>query len=172
MRVLIGVYLAIFFLGAGLSSYSDELYVQRSPITPYQANLHNAKSSGADSFACPQGEYSTSVSSPDNMEEYITMGNQCEPSPSVKAKIDSSMDTSSKDNSSSKSAEELTLLPNPEVEFVEEYMLTFDGNKSRDTIFYGGVVPFVALPDAELSTEDRFFNDESFSFFLYFKRKF
>ena len=48
----------------------------------------------------------------------------------------------------------------------------FNANKSRNTIFYGGVVPFVAIPDTELSTEDSFFNDESFSFFLYFKRKF
>ena len=59
-----------------------------------------------------------------------------------------------------------------EVQFVEDYMLNFDGSKSRNTIIYGGVVPFVALPDSELSTEDRFFNDESFSLFLYFKRKF
>jgi hypothetical protein len=68
--------------------------------------------------------------------------------------------------------EGISLLPNPEVEFIEDYMLEFNANKSRNTIFYGGVVPFVAIPDTELSTEDSFFNDESFSFFLYFKRKF
>ncbi len=66
--------------------------------------------------------------------------------------------------------EEVSLLPNPEVEFVDEYVLKFDGNK--DTIFFGGVVPFVAIPDTELANEDSFFNEESFSVFFYLKRKF
>ena len=68
--------------------------------------------------------------------------------------------------------EEISLLPDSNVEFVEEYVVKYDGNKSKDTIFYGGVVPFVALPDSELATEDSFFNEESFSVFFYLKRKF
>ena len=68
--------------------------------------------------------------------------------------------------------EEVSILPNPDVDFVEEYVVKFDGNESKDTIFYGGVVPFVALPDSELATEDSFFNEESFSVFFYLKRKF
>ncbi len=64
------------------------------------------------------------------------------------------------------------MLPDSNVEFVEEYVVKYDGNKSKDTIFYGGVVPFVALPDSELATEDSFFNEESFSVFFYLKRKF
>lgn len=65
-----------------------------------------------------------------------------------------------------------SLLPNPAVGFVEEGTLDFKEFRSRETIFYGGVVPFVAVPDSDLATEDRFFNEESFSLFLYFKRKF
>jgi hypothetical protein len=64
------------------------------------------------------------------------------------------------------------LLPNPEIEFIDEYMVNFDNFRSRDTIIYGGALPFVALPDDELANEDSFFNEESFSVFLYFKRKF
>ncbi len=62
------------------------------------------------------------------------------------------------------------MLPNPEVDFVEDYVVKFDGDK--DTIFLGGVVPFVAIPDTELATDDSFFNDDSFSVFFYLKRKF
>lgn len=67
---------------------------------------------------------------------------------------------------------ENSLLPDPEVHFVEDYMLTFDKQGSRQTIFLGGMLPFVALPDSDLVTHDNFLNEDSVSFFLYFKRKF
>ncbi|MEM7009793.1 MAG: hypothetical protein AAF462_11735 [Thermodesulfobacteriota bacterium] len=68
--------------------------------------------------------------------------------------------------------EQISLLPDPEVQFVEDYMLNFGDNENRNTIFYGGVVPFVAIPDTELATDDSFFNEDSFSVFFYLKRKF
>ncbi|MCL4245951.1 MAG: hypothetical protein KJ002_12620 [Candidatus Dadabacteria bacterium] len=63
------------------------------------------------------------------------------------------------------------VLTGPQVSFFEDTN-PFDSITARQTIFYGGVVPFVAIPDNILDNEDRFFNGESFSVFLYFKTKF
>ena len=63
------------------------------------------------------------------------------------------------------------VLTGPQVSFVEDRN-PFDGINSRQTIFYGGIVPFVAIPDNVLDNNDSFFNGESFSFFMYFKTKF
>lgn len=70
------------------------------------------------------------------------------------------------------STDSSVLLPNPGVMFVDEESIDFQKFSSGDTVLYGGVLPFVALPDADLETEDSFFNEESFSLFLYFKTKF
>ena len=64
------------------------------------------------------------------------------------------------------------LLPDPGVMFIGDENIDFKKFSSGDTVLYGGVLPFVALPDADLETEDSFFNEESFSLFLYFKTKF
>lgn len=66
---------------------------------------------------------------------------------------------------------EYPVLTAPQISFVEDTN-PFDGIKAKQTIFYGGVVPFVAIPDNILDNNDSFFNEESFSFFLYFKTKF
>jgi hypothetical protein len=63
------------------------------------------------------------------------------------------------------------VLTGPQVSFIKDRN-PFDGLNSRQTVFYGGVVPFVAVPDNILDNNDSFFNQESFSFFLYFKTKF
>lgn len=70
------------------------------------------------------------------------------------------------------STDSTKILPNPGVMFVDEENIDFQKFSSGDTILYGGVLPFVALPDTDLETEDSFFNEESFSLFLYFKTKF
>ncbi len=70
------------------------------------------------------------------------------------------------------STDRTKILPDPGVMFVDEENIDFQKFNSGDTILYGGVLPFVALPDADLETEDSFFNEESFSLFLYFKTKF
>lgn len=64
------------------------------------------------------------------------------------------------------------ILLNPDIKFIEDGKLNYEQLQSRETIFYGGLVPFVAVHDADLETDDHFFNPESFSLFLYFKRKF
>ena len=71
-----------------------------------------------------------------------------------------------------RSSGDTPLLPNPQIQFVEEDKVNYDQFQSRNTIFYGGLVPFVAVPDSDLVTEDHFFNPNSFSLFLYFKKKF
>ena len=70
------------------------------------------------------------------------------------------------------STDSTKILPDPSVMFVDEENIDFQKFSSGDTVLYGGVLPFVALPDADLETEDAFFNEESFSLFLYFKTKF
>lgn len=66
---------------------------------------------------------------------------------------------------------EASVLTGPQVSFIKDWN-PFAGISSRQTVFYGGVVPFVAVPDNILDNEDSFFNEESFSLFLYFKTKF
>lgn len=146
-------------MSSGINSNSNELYAQRTPISPNSISGDTIVSE-EDGSVCL--DYETNTSS-NNCNPELTVESEVEAEPSA------SFPSEEEGNSQE---EEISLLPNPEVDFIEEYMVKFDGNKSRDTIFYGGVVPFVALPDAELSTEDSFFNEESFSFFLYFKRKF
>ncbi len=70
------------------------------------------------------------------------------------------------------STDETKILPDPGVMFVDEENIDFKKFSSGDTVLYGGVLPFVALPDGDLESEDSFFNEESFSLFLYFKTKF
>lgn len=65
------------------------------------------------------------------------------------------------------------ILPNPAIRFFDEEDFDLSALSSdSNTVLYGGVLPFVALPDGDLETEDSFFNDESFSLFFYFKSKF
>ena len=70
------------------------------------------------------------------------------------------------------STDKTKILPNPGIAFVDEDNIDFQKFTSGDTVLYGGVLPFVALPDGDLQTEDSFFNEDSFSLFLYFKTKF
>ncbi len=70
------------------------------------------------------------------------------------------------------STDSTKILPNPGIMFVDEENIDFQQFTSGDTVLYGGILPFVALPDGDLETEDSVFNEESFSFFLYFKTKF
>lgn len=144
-----------------INAYSNELYAQRSPFVPTSIN-QGSVITDEDSSVCL--DYETRTSS-----------NTCEPDFEIKPEQEPERNFSSVNDQSTNEngeQEQISLLPNPEVDFVEEYMVKFDSKKSRDTIFYGGVVPFVALPDGELANQDSFFNEDSFSVFFYLKRKF
>ena len=157
MRVCSWVFVLIIVIGSGLSSFGDELIAQRSPIVLNSIDGDSIVSE-EDSSVCL--DYETRTSS-----------NTCEPDLQVETQTETNS-SSSDDALYNDNDDQISLLPNPEVEFVDEYMIKFDSFKSKDTIFYGGVVPFVALPDGELANQDSFFNEESFSVFLYLKRKF
>lgn len=159
MRLFIWVCVFTIFIGASLSSFGDQLIAQRSPIVqpPIPAGTVDSEE---DSSLCL--DYETNTSS-----------NNCEPEFNVEIEVETEpLASTSNDPETNETNEEVTIILNPEISFVEDYVSKLDSNKSRDTIFYGGVVPFVALPDGELSTEDSFFNEESFSIFFYLKRKF
>lgn len=159
MRVCFWVFIITVFLGSGLHSFGDELIAQRSPILPVSINGDQVLSE-EDNSVCL--DYET-----------MTSSNTCKPNLKVKPDAPISIDSSSSaDKTFSENDEQISLLPDPEVEFIEDYMLKFGDGKPRDTIFFGGVVPFVAIPDGVLANDDSFFNEDSFSVFLYLKRKF
>ncbi len=168
MQVLIGVFVTIIIMGSGLSSFGNELFAQRSPIVPTSLTGNYTISEQENSVCSGEESFSTL----DDISENSKENTVCEQERTVEIEAKPAPNSSSNYPEFNEADEEISLLPDPGVEFVDDFMLDFNANKSRNTIFYGGVVPFVALPDTELSTEDSFFNDESFSFFLYFKRKF
>lgn len=159
MRVYLWVFIITVFLGSDLSSFGDEIVAQRSPILPTSISGEYIVSE-EDSSVCLDYETRTSTNT---CEPDFKVGTQTIIIPNSSSPTDTAFDEND---------EQISLLPNPDVDFIEDYMVKFDNQKSRDTIFFGGVVPFVAIPDGEFSTEDSFFNEESFSVFLYLKRKF
>jgi len=172
MRFCSYILAVIILVGSYSESFSGDLIAQRTPLTPTSINSHYFISEQYSSV-CPQDEASLGTNSAGKMEERLSASDRCEPDSAISAEIEATSNSSSSaEGNLNKADEEISLLPDPNVHFVEEYMIKYDNQQSKDTIFYGGVVPFVALPDSELSTNDRFFNDESFSIFLYFKRKF
>jgi hypothetical protein len=111
-----------------------------------------------------------------DLDDYIlydTKHNLCEP---VNKKLVVALNKTVVTNPLSsipRSSEDGTLIPNSNVQFIYDNERAYLRQlQSRDTIIYGGLVPFVAVPDSSLATEDHFFNKDSVSVFLYFKRKF
>ncbi|MCK5391700.1 MAG: hypothetical protein KAJ31_04690 [Deltaproteobacteria bacterium] len=173
MRVYLGAFIFIIFVGSGLSSVGNELIAQNTNLNPTSVN-EEYDNSDEDSYVCPDNEINVlnSIESEPGTTSEAKI-NACSADYQSESDIVSTSESpANSDKAVNENGEQISLLPNPEVEFVEEYMVKFDSFKSRDTIIYGGVMPFVAIPDSELANEDKFFNEESFSVFLYFKRKF
>jgi len=173
MRVYLWVFILIAFVGSGLSSLGNELIAQNTDLNSVLINGKD-KNSEQDSFVCTDDEIKD-LNSVENEpgKSSKTEINDCRADFKVETEsVGTSEATAKSEGTVNEDGEQISLLPNPEVEFVDEYMVKFDSFKSKDTIFYGGLVPFVAIPDTELANEDPFFNEESFSVFLYFKRKF
>ena len=182
MQVIARVLVLLTFLGASLIPLANDLYAQNTGVAPVYIDqaIYNAAQEG---FICSQEtidkldpserEARIRVCGLDleidsEIEQTVIENHELQASTLVTEPQDPADEPSSSGVNSED--EEVSLLPNPEVDFVEDYVVKFDGN--RDTIFLGGVVPFVALPDTELATDDSFFNDDSFSVFFYLKRKF
>ncbi|MEW6145645.1 MAG: hypothetical protein AB1598_11565 [Thermodesulfobacteriota bacterium] len=114
-------------------------------------------------------------SSPGKPDEvsYDTARNLCRPDSTFQlAAIEKNDSPDTQPEVSEELSDENPFLPNSRIAFIEEGKLNYDQFQSKETIFYGGLVPFVAVHDADLETDDHFFNPESFSLFLYFKKKF
>lgn len=172
MRVYLWVFILTIFIGSGLSSVGNELIAQNSNLIPI--SIKGEYLTVQDSYVCPENE-DNAINPIENESSGNSDGeiNAC--SADYKAESDvtgTSRSQAKSDEIINEDGEQISLLPNPEIEFIDEYMVNFDNFRSRDTIIYGGVLPFVALPDDQLANEDSFFNEESFSVFLYFKRKF
>lgn len=116
-------------------------------------------------------EMDSSPGKPDSVS-YDTVSNLCKPKKTLLAEIETSDAPIAEPGDSKVSSDETPLLPDSQITFVEDGKLNYDQFQSREVIFYGGLVPFVAIHDADLETDDHFFNPESFSLFLYFKKKF
>lgn len=116
-------------------------------------------------------EMDSSPGKPDSVS-YDTVSNLCKPKKTLLAEIETSDAPIAEPGDSKVSSDETPLLPDSQIAFVEDGKLNYDQFQSREVIFYGGLVPFVAIHDADLETDDHFFNPESFSLFLYFKKKF
>ena len=173
MRVCLWVFILIAFVGSGLSSLGNELIAQNT--NPVPASIDGEyNNSEQDSLVCTDDEIKA-LNSVENEPGKSSKAkiNACSADFKVETEAVGTLESTAKSEGTvNEDSEQISLLPNPEVEFVDEYMVKFDSFKSRDTIIYGGVVPFVAIPDSELANEDKFFNEDSFSVFLYFKRKF
>ena len=116
-------------------------------------------------------EMDSSPDKPDSVS-YDTVSNLCKPQNTLLAVIDTGDAPIAEPGDREVSSDETPLLPDPQIAFIEDGKLNYEQFQSKETIFYGGLVPFVAIHDADLETDDHFFNPESFSLFLYFKRKF
>lgn len=103
---------------------------------------------------------------------YDSAQNLCKPgSITLLSSLNNSVE-STDDGPNAVSTDDTPVLPDPRIAFIEDGGPSYESLQSRETIFYGGVLPFVALPDTILDNDDHFFNQESFSLFLYFKQKF
>lgn len=116
-------------------------------------------------------EMDSALDKPDSVS-YDTVKNLCKPDNARQLAAIEKADTAGAQYEDPEGSSENPLLPNPEIKFIEEGKVNYEQFQSKETIFYGGLVPFVAVHDADLETDDHFFNPESVSLFLYFKRKF
>ncbi|HVY54483.1 MAG TPA: hypothetical protein VHC46_01875 [Thermodesulfobacteriota bacterium] len=108
---------------------------------------------------------------PDSIS-YDTVRNYCKPNNARQLAAIEKAGSQDSVIEDSEASNDTPMLLNPGVKFIDEDKLSFEQIQSKQTIFYGGLVPFVAVHDADLETNDHFINPQSVSLFLYFKRKF
>ncbi len=174
MRLSISLIAALLVLGSLAGSRSAENDVNPSGLGPEQS-CHNYTFIDSNSIRGTLLEKEEMDSSPDKPDSvsYDAVQNLCKPkNTSLLAVIEKDDAPATEPAGSETSNGETPILPDSHVTFIEDGKLNFEQFQSKETIFYGGLVPFVAIHDADLETEDHFFNPESFSLFLYFKKKF
>jgi len=116
-------------------------------------------------------ELDSSPGKPDSVS-YDAVNNLCKPKSARQLAAIGKAGSGGAESDDSGGSGDNPILLNPDIKFIEDGKLNYNQLQSKETIFYGGLVPFVAVHDADLETDDHFFNSDSFSLFLYFKRKF
>ena len=176
MRLSIALIAALMVFGSVAGSQSADFSVENadnpSGLGTEQScyNYTFIDSNSIRGTLLEKEEMDSSPVKPDSVS-YDTVSNLCKPKKTLLAVIDND-DAPVSEAGSEISSDETPLLPDSQIAFIEDGKLNFEQFQSKETIFYGGLVPFVAIHDADLETEDHFFNPESFSLFLYFKKKF
>lgn len=181
MRVLISIIATMLFFGSAIGSESADYFLDDAEALfariPEQScyNYTFIDDSAVRVALLERESMKASLDTPDSLL-YDGTQNLCRGSNMVfKAGLNKAGSAAPQDEESEQSSSNRSILPNPEIGFVEEGALNYSDYeifRARDTIFYGGVVPFIAIPDDDLANEDTFFNEDSISLFLYFKRKF
>lgn len=177
MRLSISLIAALmifgFAAGSGSADYSVENADNSSGLIAEQScyDYTFIDSNSIRGTLLEKEEMDSSPGKPDSVS-YDTVSNLCKPKNTLLAVIDTGDAPVAEPGDSKVSNDETPLLPDSQIAFIEDGKLNYDQFQSREVIFYGGLVPFVAIHDADLETDDHFFNPESFSLFLYFKKKF
>ena len=118
-----------------------------------------------------QEEMDSLPDKPDSIS-YDTVRNICKPNSARQLTAIEKAGSEDSVIEDTESSNDNPILINPGVKFIDEDKLIYEQLQKKETIFYGGIVPFVAVHDADLQTNDHFLNSDSISLFLYFKRKF
>ncbi len=178
MRLSISLIAALMVLGPFVGSQSAEFSVENSDnssVLGTEQSCYNytfIDNSSIRGTLLESEEMDSSPLKPDSVS-YDSVKNLCEPDNKLDlAAIEKADSQNIQSDGSGGLSDENPLLPNPQIAFVEDEKMNFEQFQSKETIFYGGLIPFTAIHDADLKTEDHFFNPDSFSLFLYFKRKF
>lgn len=181
MRVLISIIAIMIFFGSAVGSESADYFFNAAEgvfIRLPEQSCYNYTFIDDSSTTGTLLEKERKEASLDNTDSilYDRERNLCKDNNKVlKAGLSKTGSAVSRNEESEQLLTDRSLLPNPEIGFVEEGAINYSDYeifRARDTIFYGGVLPFVAIPDDDLANEDRFFNEDSISLFLYFKKKF
>lgn len=178
MRLSISLIAALMVFGSVAGSQSADFSVENADNPSglgAEQSCYNYTFIDSNSIRGTLLEKERMDSSPDKPDSvsYDAVSNLCKPKNTrLLAVIENDDAPVSEPGDSEISSDETSLLPDPQIAFIEDGKLNFEQLQSKETIFYGGLVPFVAIHDADLETEDHFFNPESFSLFLYFKKKF
>lgn len=178
MRLSISLIVALLVFGSAAGSRSADFSAENADNPPglgTEQSCYNYTFIDSNSIRGTLLEKERMDSSPDKPDSvsYDAVTNLCKPKNTrLLAVIENDDAPVSEPGDGEISSDETPLLPDPQIAFIEDGKLNFEQFQSKETIFYGGLVPFVAIHDADLETEDHFFNPESFSLFLYFKKKF
>jgi hypothetical protein len=83
--------------------------------------------------------------------------------------FDTSLPAASEDSELKQFSSDTSFLIQEENEFIEGLE---QEHKAKSTIIWGGIFPFVSLPNEDVENREGFFSNDSIFFFWYLKKKF